>query len=86
MGFVIEADGTVEDEEEEFESGKDSDKQADGEGMAPVTFLYRQRLLKKMCQETWPDRPNVHYGEPFVFYELQVEPSTRYDLSLLEDR
>ena len=36
--------------------------------------LRKYRYLKKMCQETWPDKPEILYGEPFEFHETQGEP------------
>ena len=38
-----------------------------------------------MCQETWPDKPEILYGQPFEFYESLGEPQI-HDVSGLEYR
>ena len=45
-------------------------------------LLRKYRYQKKTCQETWPDKPEVLYGEPFTFYESQGEPEI-HDISHL---
>ena len=41
--------------------------------------------MRKRCQETWPGRPEVPYGQPFVFYELQGK-AKQYDISEVKTR
>ena len=38
-----------------------------------------------MCQETWPDKPEILYGAPFEFHESLGEPET-FDVSELQFR
>ena len=45
-------------------------------------LLRKYRYQKKTCQETWPDKPEVLYGEPFEFHESLGEPEN-YDIDNL---
>ena len=38
-----------------------------------------------MCQETWPDKPEIMYGAPFEFHEQLGEPES-FDVSELHYR